>query len=273
MFGYIYMFTNKENGKRYIGQHKSEEIDEKYFGSGKLFKNAKKKYGIENFKFDILTICDSQEELNMAEEYFIGFKYYTLKHTNRGYNISSGGNAGNNRAGKTKEELEEWNRKVSQSNIGRVVSEETKRKISQATQGENNPMYGRDMYHEKSEEEQKKMTEKRINTMRENGSLQGEKNPMYGVRGKDHPMYGQGDKLKGEKNGMYGRTGAKNHFSKKVICITTGEIYDSVTEAVKTTGVKNVSACCRGKRNYAGMTENGEKMIWMFYEDYLKRMA
>lgn len=109
--------------------------------------------------------------------------------------------------------------------------------------------------------------------MRENGSLQGEKNPMYGVRGKDHPMYGQGDKLKGEKNGMYGKTGAKHHSSKKVICITTGEIYDSVTEAVKTTGVKNVSTCCRGKRNYAGMTKNGEKMIWMFYEDYLKRMA
>ena len=59
MFGYIYMFTNRTNGKRYIGQHKSEEIDERYFGSGYTFKEVKKKYGIENFKFEILAFCNT----------------------------------------------------------------------------------------------------------------------------------------------------------------------------------------------------------------------
>lgn len=62
MYGYIYMFTNRINGKKYIGKHKGNTIDQKYFGSGTVFLNAKKKYGIKNFKFEIL--CWSKEFKN-----------------------------------------------------------------------------------------------------------------------------------------------------------------------------------------------------------------
>lgn len=40
MYVYVYITTNLINGKRYIGQHRSNILDEKYLGSGKLLKNA-----------------------------------------------------------------------------------------------------------------------------------------------------------------------------------------------------------------------------------------
>ena len=55
MYGYIYITTNLLNGKKYIGKHKSSEFEfDKYYGSGKYIKAAIKKYGLENFKCELL---------------------------------------------------------------------------------------------------------------------------------------------------------------------------------------------------------------------------
>ena len=40
--------------------------------------------------------------------------------------------------------------------------------------------------------------------------------------------------------------------SKKVICVETGAIYDSLAEARRQTGAKNISACCVNERNTSG---------------------
>ena len=54
----------------------------------------------------------------------------------------------------------------------------------------------------------------------------------------------------------------------KIHCITTGEIFNSMTEASKkyNTG-RHISSCCTGKRKYAGKLEDGTKLQWEYYKE------
>lgn len=93
MYGYIYKTTNKANNKIYIGQHRASEHDINYIGSGKLIKRAINKYGLDNFSNEVITMCDSQEEMDNTEIEMINrFKSTNLKN---GYNIARGGSGGN----------------------------------------------------------------------------------------------------------------------------------------------------------------------------------
>ena len=60
--------------------------------------------------------------------------------------------------------------------------------------------------------------------------------------------------------------------SKEIICLTTGEIFDSIAKASKGRKDKpNIVACCKGKLKSAGKhPETGEKLVWMYYEEYLE---
>lgn len=90
MFGYIYKTTNLINNKIYIGQHIAPQFEpDKYIGSGQRLKLAIKKYGIENFKNELLCECNSQEELNEKEIYYIN--YYNSTNRKIGYNLTIGG--------------------------------------------------------------------------------------------------------------------------------------------------------------------------------------
>ena len=52
---YVYKTTNKENGKYYVGVHKSENIKtDSYLGSGYILAKAIEKYGKESFEREIL---------------------------------------------------------------------------------------------------------------------------------------------------------------------------------------------------------------------------
>ena len=67
MYGYIYKTTNKLNGKIYVGQHKHENFDKHYIGSGVLLQEAIERFGADNFTCEIIEACDSLEELNLRE--------------------------------------------------------------------------------------------------------------------------------------------------------------------------------------------------------------
>lgn len=84
----IYKITNLLNGKIYIG--KQVKDNKNYFGSGKLIKLAIQKYGIHNFKKEILEICESHEALCEREKFWIE----ELNSRMNGYNIAEGGTGG-----------------------------------------------------------------------------------------------------------------------------------------------------------------------------------
>ena len=132
---FCYITINLKNGKRYIGSHSTNNIDDNYLGSGKLIIKAVKKYGRENFKREILKKCKTIEEARKLEESYIK-EYCTLSPS--GYNLHpSGGsykgsidNRGKNHPLYGKKLSKEIKQKISNSEKGKVISYETRKKIS-----------------------------------------------------------------------------------------------------------------------------------------------
>lgn len=119
---YIYITTNLINNKKYIGQHYGE-LQDSYLGSGEIFKKALEKYGKDNFKKEILEICDSYESMNVAEKKWIAI--YDAVHNPNFYNIATGGFNSNPVAGLTKEQ-----------------EQQRRQRISNSLKGSKNPMWG-----------------------------------------------------------------------------------------------------------------------------------
>lgn len=120
----IYKATNKVNKKVYIGQttktlekRKKQHIDRasKNISKCRKFSSAIRKYGADNFTWEILDTASTQEELNELEDKYI--KQYDSINRDKGYNLKTGG-------------------------IKPILSEETKRKIGDSQRGKLNHMYG-----------------------------------------------------------------------------------------------------------------------------------
>jgi hypothetical protein len=88
MYNIIYETTNLINGKKYIGVHKTSNINDGYIGSGTLLKLAIKKYGIENFERKILFKFDTYEEALQKEIELITNEIIKSKSY---YNLNAGG--------------------------------------------------------------------------------------------------------------------------------------------------------------------------------------
>ena len=163
----IYMFTNKTNNKKYIGQaenpkerYKQHKKDSKY--KDFVFYRAIRKYGFDNFDFKIIEANIPLKYINEKEKYYIK-KYNTL--LPNGYNMTIGGegthgykhtdetkklmsekkkgmyigennpNYGKGLSGKDNPNYgvkmsEETKNKISKGNKGKIRTEETKKKIS-----------------------------------------------------------------------------------------------------------------------------------------------
>lgn len=124
----IYKATNKINNKIYIGQtiqdfkvrrrqHENSYLYPSSVGSRGIFSRAINKYGKENFEWEVIDRADSLEELNEKEEYWID-KCNSLKEGGWGYNIKKGGD-------------------------NHKHAERTKKLIGLAQVGEKNHMYGK----------------------------------------------------------------------------------------------------------------------------------
>ena len=141
---FVYKIINLINNKTYVGQHFGY-IDDNYMGSGKILKLAINKYGKENFKKEIIKICESKQQVNEKEQYYI--KDYDTIGQN-GYNIALGGGGGDTLSNHPNIEKIKQKMKENHSGFwkGHHHSEETKLKIKQTHpdfKGKNHPNYGK----------------------------------------------------------------------------------------------------------------------------------
>ena len=296
-YGYVYLYTNRINGHRYIGKHKYDKpyMDSSYKGSGtKHWQSALKRYGWESFTKEVLywleynpNMSESQhnEILNQKEIYFIDLlgtfdnpKDYN--ETRGGDGISGDLMSGQNNPmyGKSGElsptwgmrgekapwwgrhHTEETKRKIAKANTGKVFSQQHRDRISQANEG--HPPS------EKQKEAVRRMCQQRT----------GANNPMWKggkyARNKKHSEFMEGQRMSPNTEfTSESAAGAKNSQARPVVQLTeSGELVQefSYLKEVKSLypaqfpseeGVRN---CCKGKQfKYKGYR-------WMYKEDYEK---
>lgn len=87
-YHYVYTITNKLNGKIYVGRHSTNNLDDGYFGSGKMLKRAINKYGKENFSMEKIIHVDSYHKSVLIEALFVDKTFCNNENT---YNIVEGG--------------------------------------------------------------------------------------------------------------------------------------------------------------------------------------
>ena len=168
---FIYKTTNTINNKIYIGYHTKDKSN--YLGSGSALEKAIKKYGRENFTREIIDTAETYEELCKKEIYWIAF-YRKLKCSM--YNIADGGKGGGylhnhpnkkeicKKIGKNSIKLtgrkltSEHKLNISKNQTGRIVSKETRKKLSIANIGNKNPMFGKIVSKETLDKMSKSMT-------------------------------------------------------------------------------------------------------------------
>ena len=57
-------------------------------------------------------------------------------------------------------------------------------------------------------------------------------------------------------------------LGKKVVCVNTGQIYESANAAKRATGAEHIGDCCSGKLQSAGKDKDGNALIWKYLEEY-----
>lgn len=194
-FNFVYITTNLINGKQYIGDHSTNNLDDHYLGGGVYLNRSIKKYGKENFKKEILEQFGTKKEAFDAQKKYIDL-YNTLKP--KGYNISPAGGhqckdsisdetkikiKKNTKIALSKKEIifsEKHKENLKKALTGRKLSPEHKKKCQKANLGKK----------QSKESGQKKWETRRLNGK---GKLTEEhKNKI-------------GDAQRGEKNHMFGK--------------------------------------------------------------------
>lgn len=280
----IYLIRNKINDKIYIGQ--SLDINNRLYKHKYHLKNnthtnsylqsSFKKYGEKNFEFKKLFELDNElEDVQFVQFLLDELEILAIKELKtliqeNGFNIQYGGNSGRHN--------EETKKKLRDINLGKVHSEESKKKMSESRKGMIAWNKGKKMNFdtsrnvkiskalkgkEKTLEHKLKLSESKIGKSlsdetkeKISSANKGEKNHFFGKKHSDETR-----KVLREKNG------------KKVICITTNKIFNSLKEASEYYNCDRggIGKCCNGKIQYFSKIKNedGEivKLQWRFLDE------
>ena len=259
--GVIYKITSPNN-KVYIGQSINfEQRCRKYKyqafkGQIKLWNNCQKYLWNPIDNIEIIEIC-RRGELDEKEKYWIS-KYNSYID---GLNADLGGGTrkGFKHSKETKEKLKLANigkkhslesiKKISEA--GKNMSDETKKKISHGNKGKKITAKHKKQISESNagrkltEEQKLKISKANINNKKR--------------LGKEHSDVTKSKISKSKK-------GVSNPLKKiKIICVTTGEIYESATDAAKILKLSQQSisrVCNKDRKMYKGL-------VFMFYNEYL----
>lgn len=203
----IYKATNLINGKCYIGQTKKtlqkRMKDHRNSKDNLYFHNAIRKYGIENFEWEIIYECQDKNVLDVMETFKI---IVNKSHMNEnGYNMSWGGESGTAGYKFTEEQLQTMRDTHSGKNngfYGKTHTEETKHFLKKLNLGKVQTLESNKKRSEKlkgrlvSEETKKKMSEAKKKNWKNKEYREHHTNR---VIGENNPMSSKNRKAKGEK--------------------------------------------------------------------------
>lgn len=179
----IYKITNLINGKVYIGKHKYSNINDGYFGSGKILKYAIEKYGKDNF---IKEICKDNIGCETAVDFY---ETLFIKKENciipNGYNLTLGGEGGDTFTNRSEES-----------------KELTRSRMSESRTGEKNPFYGK-THSDEIKAHLKECAIKNSDKTRQRQT--GKTNSFYGKQHTDELKKNFSEKYKGNGNPFYGK--------------------------------------------------------------------
>jgi group I intron endonuclease len=150
---------------------------------------------------------------------------------------------------------------------GTHLSEDTRMRISEHTKGENNPMYGVCGSDHPMFGRQHSEESKQKMSKNRSGKLVGKDNPMYGVKryGEDNPMYNV--KRYGVDNPNYGNIGIKNKASVIRYCLELNEFFCGAKEVERCLGIpmSSVAKACRKVYQTAGRHPETGDGLHWFY--------
>lgn len=225
----VYRLTSPSN-KVYIGIT-SQQINRRWQnGTGyrkcPAIKKAINKYGWDNIRKEVLYTGLSEKDAKLLEKELI--KKHKSNDKRYGYNLTDGGDGTLGRRF-----TEDQKRALSEKHKGKIISEEQRQKLREANL---------DKHH--SDETKAKMS--------------------LVHRGN---KYNLGRKLTDEQKRKIGDSerGSNNPRARKVICLETLKVYDTLNDAIAETGATKISDCCRGCEKHK--TSGGYH--WKYYDDYL----
>lgn len=187
----IYLITNIENAKKYVGITKFSlnERFSQHIKRGFLLTEAIQKYGCQNFSIDLIEEVESAERAYELEQYYI--REYNTKVPN-GYNLTDGGDGifGWEATEEYRKECSERAKKLHKEKkvgmYGKKHSDETKKKMSDSLKGNTN-CSGRKL----SEYSKQKIREKHLGKTLSEETKQKISENHHDISGQNNPMYGK----------------------------------------------------------------------------------
>ena len=237
------MTTNLINGKRYIGQHSSKQIDKWYIGSGSILKKAVKKYGKENFTVEILEYATSKDELDELEIKYI--QQFNAANDPSFYNIGTGGKSGNAVPRFGSDNPMFGKKGILNPKFGKPVSEATRRLQSEVAKSQyKNGRIPVNQGKHLSEETKQKISQSH------KGKGLGKDNPNYGNNWTDEMKQRMSEMKKQSRQSA----GINNGRAKPVRCVETGIVYECASYASREYHCCRhwIIACCNKERELAG---------------------